>query len=320
MLPPIVMTTIIRSTLRPAILGFVLTLTVMVELLTTQFLFKYGTDIFGNNIGTSAIFEIISLGMLGTIELALPISVLVMTTIYYRNLSKQGQSSIRIKPTLLSSSIFAITCFIWTAFFVPVIQLHEGCLLYDIRAKEKNELMERTSLALFKGSVITSNYFDLKGITDSIYNYTSNKKTEFIENVKQNKLTGTPLIRYQESVNQDIEYNNDLINKLRIKKAQMLSFPFVIFILFYSGMFLGILNKDNRVVLLLISVYLTVLPGIYYLSIYFQKLAKARSLTPFQSHLFYISTILFITFGLYFYTKRHLKEEGTTGGNSIQEQ
>ncbi len=309
------MTIEIRTTLRPAILGFVLTLTIMVGLLTTQFLFNYGTDIFGNNIGYAAIFKIILLGILGTIELGLPISVLVMTTIYYRNLSKQGHSIIRIKSTLLASSTFAIACFMWTAFVLPVIQLHEVRLLYDIRAKEINEPMIKTNLVFFKGSAMTSNYSELNTIADSIYNYTSNKKTEFVEYVKQNQLTGEPLIRYQEGVNHDIEYNSDLINKLKIRKSQMVSFPFLIFILFYSGMFLGILNRDNRLLLLLISIYLTVLPGIYYLSIYFEKLAKGRAITPFQSRMFFISTILLITFGLYLYTIRHLRKERTTGGN-----
>lgn len=314
------MTTEMRQTLRPAILGFVITLTVMVGLLTTQFLFKYGTDIFANNIGIPATFKIIILAALGVLEHALPISVLVMTTIYYRNLSKKGHSIIRIKPTLLASSIIAIVCFIWTAFIMPVIQLHEVRLLYDIRAKEISVPIEKTDLALFKGSTMTSNYSELRTIVDSIYKYTSNKKTEFIENVKQNQLTGEPLIRYQESINQDIEYNNDKINKLKIKKAQMTSFPFLIFILFYSGMFLGILNKDNKLWLLLISIYLTVLPGIYYLSVYFEKLAKGRSLTPFQSQLIFISTILLITLGLYFYARRHLKEDKTALGNSTLEQ
>ena len=207
------MTTEMRPILRPAILGFLLTLTIMVGLLTTQFLIKYGTDIFGNNIGTFAIFKILLLFILSTTEFALPISVLVMTTIYYKNLFKQGHSEFKIKSTLLTASIFAIICFIWTAFLLPVIHMHEGSLLYDIRAKEINVPMERTNPALFKGSVITSNYSEINGIIDSTYKYTLNTKTNFFENVKVNQITGDNLKRYQEAVNYDLEQNNSLINK-----------------------------------------------------------------------------------------------------------
>lgn len=306
------------NSFRLAILGFLLTLTVMVGLLTTQFLFNYGEEIFGKSIGASATFKILSLGILSSIEFALPISILVMTTIYYRHLSKQGLINIKIKTSLIPSSIFAIACFTWVAFILPVVHLHEGSLLYDIRDKEINMPMKRTNLALFKGTVITSDYSELKGIIDSIFIYTSNKKTEFLENVKANQLRGDNLTRYQEMVNDNIERNNDQINKMRIKKAQMVSFPFAIFILFYTGMFLGILNKGNRILPLLVSIYLTVLPGIYFLSIYFEKLAKVHSISPFQSQLFYITTLLLITTGLYFYTRKHIKERNNTNGNSNQ--
>jgi lipopolysaccharide export LptBFGC system permease protein LptF len=315
-LPPIVMTTEIRSTLRPAILGFVITLIVMSALLTTQFLLRYGADIFGNNIGTSAVFEIISLGILGFMEYAFPISVFVMTTIYYRHLARKENSIIRIKPTLLTSSLFAIVGFIYIAYVLPVIQLHEVRLLYDIRAKEINAPLEKTNLAFFKGNTLTSNYSELKRTADSIYNYTIDKKSKVFDYVKENNLTGKHLEIYEEMFNQDIQENNAKINKMRTRKAQMTSFPFLIFVLFYSGMFLGILNKGNRLWLLLISIYLTVLPGIYYLSRHSEKLSKDRTLTPFQSQFFFITTILLITIGLYWYTRRHLKEERTTGGNT----
>ncbi len=304
-----------RPTLRPAILGFLLTLTIMVGLLTTQFLLKYGTDIFGNNIGAFAILKILLLFILSATEFALPISVLVMTTIHYRNLFKQKHPEFKIKSTLLIASILATVCFIWTAFLLPVVHLHEGSLLYDIKAKEINLPMGRTNPELFKGLLITSNYSEISGIIDSTYKSALNKKTEFLENVKTNQMAGVNLKKYQEAVNYDLKQNNSLINTMRIKKAQMLSFAFLVFILFYSGMFLGILNINNRLLLILISIYLTVLPGIYYLSIYFEKLAKERSITPFQSQIYFISTILLITLGLYFYARRHLRVERTSGGN-----
>lgn len=292
--------------LRPAILGFILTTIILVGLLTTQFALKYGPDIFGNNIDTSAICKMLFLAAMGTVQLALPICVMVMTTVYYRNRSKKDSTNISFKSTLFISTTFALLSFVWVAFIHPVIELHEVRLLYDIRSKEVNQSLANTSLLFFKKAALTCNYTELNETVDSIYKYTLNKKAEFIGNMKQYELQPEALIVYKASIAQDVEYANDNIRKLKVKKAQMLSFPVLIFLLFYTGAFLGMLNRNSRLSMFLLGMFLTVLPGIYYLSLRFEKLAKEGVLTPFQSQLFFIAIVGGLTLCLFFYSQHRL--------------
>jgi len=298
-----------RPALRPAILGFVLTLLVVTGLCTAQFLLKYGPDIFGKDLEASAIFKILSLEILSELEFALPISVLVMTTLHYRSIFKHGPPEIRIRPALLTSFIFALISFLYIAFILPVVHLHEAGLLFDIRGREINAPLERTELSFFKKSLITSNYREINGVIDSTRARALSRKAEYSESIRANQLTGERLKLYAEMMSNETEQADHVINRMQIKKAGMLSYPFIVFILFYAGMFLGILNRRTHLLVLLLSIGLAVFPGIVYLSLYFEKLARSRSVTPLQSQLFYSLIILFITLGLYLYAKRQLGQE-----------
>ena len=297
-----------KQNYKQAILVFLLTFVVMISLLMIEFFIHYHRDLFGKNLATSDIFKVTFLGMLSVLEFAFPISLLVMTLVHYRNISKQGFSEIKLKSTLLISSVFAVIFFIWIAFLLPVVDLHLAGFLYDIRSKEINKPIERSSLTLFKDSPSTSSYFQLNDLMDSTYSHSLVEIKNISKYVEANRISGNELKAYQEDINHKTEQANYEMNKLRIKKSHMLTFPIMIFILFYSGMFLGVLNKNNRLSLILFSTYCTVLPGIYFLSRYFENLAKESTLTPFQGQLYFILIILSITLALYFYAKSHLKK------------
>ena len=276
-----------RRPIKQGLLGFTLTFVVMVTLLTTQFILNYSDDIFGKQLDNFVIIKFLSLVLLSLVTLSLPISILVMTTIYYRQLFRNGQTEINFKSTLLPSTAILSVSFIWIAFISPINNLHMNRLLFDIRITRPNEKMEPTDLNLFKNSSMTSSFFQLGHAIDSLK--TATPYTSEIENALFRQNGEREALKFQ------------------IERVKMVGVPLLTFILFYSGMFLGILNRQSKLIYILISIYLTVLPGIYYLQIYFEKLAKQSTVTAFQGQLFYLSIMATLTIGLFFYAKRQMR-------------
>ncbi len=278
-------TTTTNRPIKHGLLGFSLTFIVIVALLTTQFIYRYSSDIFGKQFDNFVIIKMLLHGLLSVVTFALPISILVMTTIYYRQLFRNGQTKINLKGALLPSTIILVTCFMWTAFLSPINNLHMSRLLYDIRAASPGEKIEPTDLNLFRDSPMTNNFFQLGQSINSL----SVQKTDARDNVDF-VLSG-----------------NTKINTMKIVRAKMVGVPILLFILFFTGMFLGILNQQNKLIYLLFSIYLTVLPGIYYLQLYFEKFSKQSIVTAFQGQFIYLSILTAITGGLFVLAKRQTK-------------
>ena len=151
----------INRPIKQALWGFSLTFIVLLLLMTAQFIFRYHEDIFDKQLDNSIIITIFSLGLFSIVELCLPISILVMASIYYRESFRLGQKTIKLKHGLLPSISISVICFMWIAFITPINNLHMGGLLYDIIQASPNEPLERTDLTFFEGATITSNYFQL---------------------------------------------------------------------------------------------------------------------------------------------------------------
>lgn len=277
-----------KRPIKHAIIAFVLSFTVVLLLLTVQFLWKYSEDIFYKNINYSVILEITLLAMRNIIVLALPVSILVTTTVYYRHLFKNGEERINIKGGLLYSIFISLFCFLWIAFITPANNLRFYGLLFDIRSKFPDKPLQRTDANLFTGARATSNYFQLGEQIDSL----TAIPDKTMENIMVSEFNG--------------EITNTRINILRTERMKMIGFPFMAFILFYLGMFLGVLNRHNKLIFLLIGIFFIVIPGIYFLSFYFENFVKSGTVSPLFGQLFYLLIIAGFTSAIYFYAKKQL--------------
>lgn len=277
------MTTAPSSMHRPikqGLLGFLLTFLVMQLLLTGQLLIHYKYDIFEKNLDGLIIIKCVLLLTMDVVTLSLPISIMVMTAVYYRQLFRNGETVINLKNALLPSAGIAFVFFLWAAFLAPINKSHLLSMLYDIRMVRENEVLIPTNFNIFKDDPHCQNYFQLGATVDSL---TSDKPYMNESNNTQFVLIDTKVV-----------------NRLNIERAKMVGLPIMIFILFYTGMFLGILNQKNRLIFLLLGLYVIILPAIYYLGLYFEWLAKRSKVSPFEGQYYYLSILTVLTLGLFF--------------------
>ena len=275
---------------KQAIMAFVLSFAFVILLLTAQFLWKYNEDIFYKHLDFSIMLEITLLAMLNMVSFALPISILVTATVYYRNLFIKNVKHINMKGGLFYSLFFSVFCFFWIAFIAPANNTSFYGLLYDIRCKFPDKPIDRSDSDIFIGSVHTSDYFQLGKQIDLIKSQNRHKK-----------LTSE---QYSEYIQSDVVGH---INSYQIERMKMIGFPILTLILFYFGMFLGIINRNNKLTFLLAGIYLIIIPGIYFLSYYFEKLARETTLTPMTGQLSFLFILILLTLGLFLYAKKHLK-------------
>ena len=217
-----------------------------------------------------------------------------MTTVYYRQLLRQGQKTIKFKNGLLFSIPISLVCFIWLSFVSPTNYLHTLGLLYDIRCTAPDEPIKRTDIEAFKSFPLTNNYFQISNTIDSLVT----EQSFFNEEDYYSKKTAQ--YYYEETTRK--------ITKWKIKRAEMIGFPFQIFILFYFGLFLGILNRNNKFVYIGLGIYFLILPSIYYLSVIFRNLAQESILNPMTAQFLYLLILAIFTFGLFLLAKRKVRD------------
>ena len=272
-----------RQKFKFGIIGFTVTFCILLALCTAQILFKYKEDIFTKNLDTFVFIKITLLFLLSSVTLSLPPGILVGTTLYYRQICRQAQI-IKIRTSIIFSVSIAIISFAWIAFIAPINNLHMMSLLFDIREKFPDKPLMRSDLSLFSGSSMTSNYYQLDHVIDSLKRITSKQNDNNLFLINQ--------------------YNSKQILKFQIERVSMISFPIFVFILFYLGMFLGILNRKNKLILLISGFYFVIIPGIYFLSVYLKSLVKESTLTPFLWQFIFLSAITVLTIIAYIVTSR----------------
>lgn len=243
----------------------------------------------------------------------------------------------QIKKAILPVAIFSLGCFLWNAFIVPKATLHQIGLLFDIRSKAVNEPLKRTNLDLFRRSRVGSNFLEFGQLTDSsfanideIRNKTANTILSIADNAEINELLmdssaiemgltnadfANKEIRKDEQFADDkllqreylqnyltigksmIESEKQNLLKINIEKSRMLGFPFLLFILFFIGMFIGILNRQQKyLALLILGIYFTVFPALYFLMYWFEKLVKEKYFSPFPGQAYFILALTGIAF------------------------
>jgi lipopolysaccharide export system permease protein len=167
----------------------VLTFFIVIFLLLMQFLWKYIDDMVGKGLEMSVIGELLLYTAAGFAPLAFPLAILIASLMTFGNLGENnellalksaGISLQRImSPLIVLTIVFSILAFIFANNVLPVIQLHSGTLLRDIR-RQRPELS--ISAGVFNNTIegysIKIDYKDhesglLKGIR--IYDLTGNK-------------------------------------------------------------------------------------------------------------------------------------------------
>jgi hypothetical protein len=272
-----------KQQFKHGLVGFVVTFGILLALCTAQILLKYKEDIFSKDIDAFIILKITLLFLLSSVTLSLPPGILVAATLYYRQICRQGQM-IRIRISLIFSVLISILCFVWIAFIAPVNNLHMMALLFDIRNKFPDKPLVRSDLNLFRGYAMTSNYSRIDHVIDSLSSMSSHQN--------ENDLFRTS------------QYNAKEVLRFQIERAGMIGFPIFVFILYYFGMFLGILNKKNKLVFIILGFYFFMIPGIYFLSVFLKSLVKGSTLTPFLWQFTFLSIMAILTITTYIVTNR----------------
>ena len=257
---------------------------------------------------------------------------------------------LQIRKAILPILACCVVCFLWTSFLIPNATLHQMRLLYDIRMKAPNDPLTRTDISIFKRSKIGSNFFELREHNDSSELNISKIKRETVNSIltiadsaeinellqdSSAKELGFTTADFKNEVIKNGGYVKDTANmsngylqyywqagKMRIENekgsilknsieiSKMVAYPFLILISFFIGMFIGVLNRHQKYLLLLLAgIYFTIFPGIYYLMIYFEKLAKEEKLSPFQGQVSFLLILTSIAFLLYKYAMTHVRAE-----------
>lgn len=262
---------------------FVICSLLLVSIYNYEFVQTYQFELIENQIEFVEILHLLGLSSIVFSYWVLPISVTVLAFVVYHKQVKSASFRVKIalKKSILPLLMFCVFSLLWVAFIIPKANLHMMSHLYDIRMKSPEEPIQRGDVNLFKGSSSTSNIIELLSITDT-------------SDVKQS-------IFHSKSA---------LVIENEIEKSRMLSFPFVIFIFYYLGLFICILSRHQKKILLPIIGLMILMSSVYYYTTaWFEKLEKEQTLTPFQGQFLYILSLFTITIVLYLYAKHQLQLE-----------
>lgn len=255
-----------------------------------------------------------------------------------------------VKKAILPVLVAGIGIFFWSAFVIPGIKLHQFALLYDIRMKEPNEALKRTDIQLFSDAPIASNFIQLGCMIDSSEANINNIKKQVVyyiltlaDSVEINQLLSDTISKelgftQADFVNDEMKNDGhlaDTAHKLtaylhnylvagqisikreqedilgnRILQSEMVALPFTSIICFYMGLFIGILNRHQKYLwLLLCGILFVLFPAIYYLEVWFDRLINDKKVSPALGQLYFLSLLLIICFLLHQYSLRHRRSE-----------
>jgi lipopolysaccharide export LptBFGC system permease protein LptF len=325
---------------RNAIITFATTLLIVLTILTSKFLMKYFDDIFGKNLDTSIIIQIIILVIEDLLLITLPIPVIIASVVLYRHIFKENKEPlITLRQDIMVVTLFSIIVLVYATFFHPNITLSFRSLLYDIKAKTTEEKLERTDLNLFKSNPMTKNLFDIIVLNDSLNNKIQNLKEELMKFVKKHtppekidsiianvdiskvKLTANDIKNY-EVIWDGYEYSlRSIINIVsgriwaidNLKKEinrnkqiiwQMFFTPLALLFLFILGAQLGIISHKTNIIGLIIFLVSFIIPIFYFLTFYGDQLVKKGIISITMNKLGVLIILILCNLGLYFKIKK----------------
>jgi len=133
---------LIKSFLPP----FVATFFIAIFILLMQFLWKWVDELVGKGLEINIILQLIFYAAARFVPLALPIAMLIASIITFGNMGEKNElsalksSGISLRKTLTPLLFFAIiisySSFLYSNYMLPVANLKNGTLLYDIQKKK----------------------------------------------------------------------------------------------------------------------------------------------------------------------------------------
>lgn len=331
----------IKKPYKQGLIAFVLAMVVTTVLFTTIFFYKYSADLFQKNLDLSTLMNITFLTVMSLIMESIPISVLVMSIAYYRQLYSNGQTKLEWKSVLLKLLPLLIMCFIWSAFVAPEANRHQMALLFDLSSKPAEGELGRINRDLFKGKPATTNFLTIGDISDSIAIKIEKEKKKYLSAISSslNDESIDTLIHassakdlqlgrndfsnaeWRESGNHfsieemktmqtdlavHVTYLQNSISRFNQSRMKMRAFPFTIFVMFIAGMLLGFLNRQSNLIYILLGIYFVAMPGYLSLENQFKKLVKSDQLSPLQAQLLFDSCLVVVLLFLYWFVRREV--------------
>lgn len=139
---------ILQSFIRPFIVTFFIVMFVLLML----FLFKYIDDLIGKGFEWYVILELLCYAAATNISMAMPLSMLLSAIMTFGNLGesyelvaiKAAGVSLRkaMMPLFLLVSLFSGGAFLFSDYILPIVNLKMGSLLYDVRQKKADFLIQ----------------------------------------------------------------------------------------------------------------------------------------------------------------------------------
>jgi lipopolysaccharide export LptBFGC system permease protein LptF len=332
----------IKKPYKQGLLAFVLAMVVTTVLFTIIFFYKYSADLFQKNLDLSTLLNITILTVMSLIMQSLPISILVMSIAYYRQLYSNGQTKLEGKSVLAKLVPILALCFIWAAFVAPEANRHQMALLFDISSKPAEGELGRINRDLFKGKPATTNFLTIGVITDSISLKIEKEKKQYLSAVSssvndesidtlmmeasakelklarndfsnaewkesENHFSIEEMKRMQNDLAEHVNYLQNSISRFDQSKMKMRAFPFTVLVMFVAGMLLGFLNRNSNLIHILLGIYFVAMPGYLSLENQFLKLVKSDHLTPLQAQLLFDSCLVVVLLFLYWFVRREVR-------------
>ena len=133
---------LIKSFLPP----FVATFFIAIFILLMQFLWKWVDELIGKGLELDIILKLIFYAAARFVPLALPIAMLIASIMTFGNMGEKNElaalkaSGVSLRKTLTPLLLFAIvisySSFLYSNYILPVANLKNGTLLYDIQKKK----------------------------------------------------------------------------------------------------------------------------------------------------------------------------------------
>lgn len=139
---------VLKAFIRP----FVVTFFIVMFVLLMLFLFKYIDDLIGKGFEWYVILELLWYASAAQISMAMPLAMLLSSIMTFGNLGESYELvAIRaagvslqkaMRPLIILVTLFSLAAFLFSDYILPVANLKMGSLLYDVRNKKSDFLIQ----------------------------------------------------------------------------------------------------------------------------------------------------------------------------------
>lgn len=322
------------------LLPFAIVFFIVLALLTSQFFFKYSSDVFGKGIDNSAIAQLIISAMGSFLHMALPYPVIIASALLYRRLfreNKQLLASFRRDVVVVVS--FSILVWFFAAFIKPNVNLNLRSLLWDIAMTSPEREFKRTDASFFRGRATTENIFGIVTVNDTLHVKIVRSRETLKKSLKSyvsperldSLLANTDLSEIGLTANEIKTYNAEWdgyhyptknlmaaiartemeIKSLKIKVSRnnreiwtMFVLPLSLLLLFVLCVQLGIINHKTNLLFLILSLTFFVVPVWYMLTYCADYFIATETISIAAGNLGLLAILLLCNLGFYSWTRK----------------